>query len=85
MVLFSSYNLENRTEETFQRQPFTGDSVHAIPIGAQDGWLNGISLYPVQFCEKGAHLSHLLNAGLTTVFAQVNSITDDAVLFPPQG
>lgn len=65
MVLFSSYNLENRTEETFQRQPFTGDSVHAIPIGAQDGWLNGISLYPVQFCEKGAHLSHLLNAGLT--------------------
>lgn len=30
-------------------------------------------------------VAHLLNAGLPTVFAQVNSITDDAVLFPPQG
>lgn len=30
-------------------------------------------------------LSHLSNVGLPTVFAQVNSITEEAVLFPSQG
>lgn len=37
----------------------------AIPTSAQDGWLSGVSLYTVQFWEKGPRLSHLIHADLT--------------------